>query len=179
MQPGGLAISGSGRRRSRTRLLQPPEKILAGMPTFGGFDLAQRSRVLPSCPAPPGRLHCSVELMFIAWALGRHHQQLALQIDYVSLPGNFTTAPTLPVQRTVQAWPFVTEVDVDTAAPAIGTLGWRRDDDDRSSAQDDPGSSGHVLSPYSEQLSDGRDHDEEGSNRFLCRSISCLESKSV
>lgn len=49
--------------------------------------------------------------------------QLALQTNYVSLPGNFTAAPTLPVQRTIQVWPFLTEVDVDTAGPAIVTLG--------------------------------------------------------
>lgn len=49
--------------------------------------------------------------------------QLALQTNYVSLPGNFTAAPTLPVQRTIQVWPFLTEVDVDTAGPTIVTLG--------------------------------------------------------
>lgn len=49
--------------------------------------------------------------------------QLALQTNYVSLPGNFTAAATLPVQRTIQVWPFLTEVDVDSAGPAIVTLG--------------------------------------------------------
>jgi lysophospholipase L1-like esterase len=46
-----------------------------------------------------------------------------LQTNYVSLPGNFTAATTLPVQRTITAWPFLTEVDVDSAGPAIVTLG--------------------------------------------------------
>lgn len=49
--------------------------------------------------------------------------QLALQTNYVSLPGNFTAAPTLPVQRTIQVWPFLTEVDVDSLGPTIVTLG--------------------------------------------------------
>lgn len=49
--------------------------------------------------------------------------QLALQTNYVSLPGNFTAAPTLPVQRTMTIWPFLTEVDVDAAGPTIVTLG--------------------------------------------------------
>jgi len=49
--------------------------------------------------------------------------QLALQTNYVSLPGNFTAAATLPVQRTIQVWPFLTEVDVDAVGPAIVTLG--------------------------------------------------------
>ena len=47
----------------------------------------------------------------------------ALQTNYVSLPGNFTAAATLPVQRTITNWPFLTEVDVDGAGPAIVALG--------------------------------------------------------
>ncbi|MFC5479343.1 SGNH/GDSL hydrolase family protein [Massilia suwonensis] len=46
-----------------------------------------------------------------------------LQTNYVSLPGDFTAAATLPVQRTITAWPFLTEVDVDSAGPSIVTLG--------------------------------------------------------
>ena len=46
-----------------------------------------------------------------------------LQTNYVSLPGDFTAAATLPTQRTITAWPFLTEVDVDSAGPAIVTLG--------------------------------------------------------
>ena len=46
-----------------------------------------------------------------------------LQTNYISLPGDFTAAATLPVQRTITAWPFLTEVDVDSAGPAIVTLG--------------------------------------------------------
>ena len=49
--------------------------------------------------------------------------QTGLQTNYVSLPGNFTGAATLPVARTITSWPFLTEVDVDSAGPAIVTLG--------------------------------------------------------
>ena len=48
---------------------------------------------------------------------------LALQTNYVSLPGNFTAAPSLPVQRTITIWPFLTEVDVDSTGPTIVALG--------------------------------------------------------
>jgi lysophospholipase L1-like esterase len=48
---------------------------------------------------------------------------LALQTNYVSLPGDFTAAPTLPVQRTITLWPFLTGVEVEAAGPAIVTLG--------------------------------------------------------
>jgi lysophospholipase L1-like esterase len=46
------------------------------------------------------------------------------QTNYVSLPGNFTNAATLPTERTLTSWPFLTEVDVNTPAnAAIVALG--------------------------------------------------------
>ena len=47
----------------------------------------------------------------------------AFQTNYVSLPGDFTAAATLPVQRTITSWPFLTEVDVESVGPSIVTLG--------------------------------------------------------
>jgi lysophospholipase L1-like esterase len=51
----------------------------------------------------------------------------ASQTSYVSLPGDFTDAATLPTQRTILSWPFLTEVDVTggfaTNGAAIVTLG--------------------------------------------------------
>jgi len=47
----------------------------------------------------------------------------ASQTNYVSLPGDFTGAATLPVERTILSWPFLTEVDVEGPGPAIVTLG--------------------------------------------------------
>jgi lysophospholipase L1-like esterase len=48
---------------------------------------------------------------------------VASQTNYVSLPGNFTGAATLPTQRTILSWPFLTEVDVDSSGASIVTLG--------------------------------------------------------
>ena len=47
----------------------------------------------------------------------------AFQTGYVSLPGDFTGAPTLPVKATIGAWPFLTGVDVDVAAPVVVAFG--------------------------------------------------------
>jgi lysophospholipase L1-like esterase len=51
----------------------------------------------------------------------------ASQTNYVSLPGDFTGAASLPTQRTILSWPFLTEVDVDggqaAGGAAIVTLG--------------------------------------------------------
>jgi len=43
----------------------------------------------------------------------------AFQTNYVSLPGNFTGTATLPTERTITSWPFLTEVDVDAPANAV------------------------------------------------------------
>lgn len=50
---------------------------------------------------------------------------LAFQTNYVSLPGDFTDAASLPTQRTITSWPFLTEVDVQSTgrAGAIVALG--------------------------------------------------------
>jgi lysophospholipase L1-like esterase len=51
----------------------------------------------------------------------------ASQTNYVSLPGNFVGAASLPTQRTILSWPFLTEVDVEggqsAGGAAIVTLG--------------------------------------------------------
>lgn len=48
----------------------------------------------------------------------------AFQTSYVSLPGNFADSATLPTERTINSWPFLTEVDVNRPdAAAIVTLG--------------------------------------------------------
>ena len=48
----------------------------------------------------------------------------AFQTNYVSQPGNFTGAATLPTQNTIGAWPFLTEVDVtEPGGAAIVALG--------------------------------------------------------
>ena len=59
---------------------------------------------------------------------------VASQTNYVSLAGDFTGAATLPVQRTITNWPFLTEVDVDSAGPAIVALGDSITDGTRSTA---------------------------------------------
>jgi lysophospholipase L1-like esterase len=45
------------------------------------------------------------------------------EASYVSLPGDFTGAASLPTQRTIVSMPFLTEVDVDSRSGAIVTFG--------------------------------------------------------
>lgn len=42
---------------------------------------------------------------------------------YVTPPGDHTRAASLPVQRTLGAWPFLTSVDIESAGPAVVVLG--------------------------------------------------------
>jgi len=48
---------------------------------------------------------------------------LALQTGYLSPAGDYTSTVAMPVARTLAFWPFLTEVDVAAAAPALVALG--------------------------------------------------------
>jgi len=47
----------------------------------------------------------------------------AYQANYVSTSGDHTATVSLPVQRSVASWPFLTEVDIDAAAPVLVAAG--------------------------------------------------------
>ena len=96
--------------------------------TFGGRSFVTIPPGAPAVSDPvelnvPPLSDLAVSLYLPGTVQATTVHQLALQTNYVSLPGNFTAAPTLPVQRTIQVWPFLTEVDVDATGPAIVTLG--------------------------------------------------------
>ena len=73
--------------------------------------------------APQSDLAISIFLPQTTAATTTH--SLARQTNYVSLPGNFTDAPVLPVASTTQSWYFLGSVDVvaPKQASAIVTLG--------------------------------------------------------
>jgi lysophospholipase L1-like esterase len=96
--------------------------------TFGGRSFVTIPPGAPAVSDPvelnvPPLSDLAVSLYLPGTVQATTVHQLALQTNYVSLPGNFTAAPTLPVQRTIQVWPFLTEVDVDSLGPTIVTLG--------------------------------------------------------
>jgi lysophospholipase L1-like esterase len=59
---------------------------------------------------------------------------LASQTNYVSGSGNYAGATALPVARTIASWPFLTEIDVAAAAPALVAFGDSLTDGARASA---------------------------------------------
>ena len=48
---------------------------------------------------------------------------VALQSNYVSPGGDYTTTVAMPVSRTLASWPFLAEVDVEAALPCLVALG--------------------------------------------------------
>ena len=96
--------------------------------TFGGRAFVTIPPGAPAVSDPvelnvPALSDLAVSLYLPGTVQATTIHSLALQTNYVSLPGNFTAAPSLPVQRTITLWPFLTEVDVDSTGPTIVTLG--------------------------------------------------------
>ncbi|MGI4719287.1 MAG: SGNH/GDSL hydrolase family protein [Janthinobacterium lividum] len=96
--------------------------------TFGGRAFVTIPPGAPAVSDPvelnvPALSDLAVSLYLPGTVQATTIHSLALQTNYVSLPGNFTAAPSLPVQRTITIWPYLTEVDVDSVGPTIVTLG--------------------------------------------------------
>ena len=78
--------------------------------------------------AVPALSDVAVSLYFPAETRVSTLHATATQTSYVSGAGNFSGATAFPVQRTIEQWPFLTELDVSTpasssAGAAIVTLG--------------------------------------------------------
>jgi lysophospholipase L1-like esterase len=96
--------------------------------TFGGRSFVTIPPGAPALSDPvelnvPALSDLAVSLYLPGTVQATTVHQLALQTNYVSLPGNFTAASPFPVQRSIQVWPFLTEVDVDSLGPTIVALG--------------------------------------------------------
>lgn len=81
----------------------------------------------------------------------------AYQANYVSTSGNRTTANSMPVQRAIGSWPFLTEIDVDNGAPVLVVAG--------DSLTDGVGSTSSTNRRWPDWLA-RRLRDEVGENRF-------------
>ena len=71
--------------------------------------------------APLTDLSVSLYLPGTARATTIHNA--AYQASYISTTGDHSAAAALPVQRAFGSWPFLTEVDVESAAPALVAIG--------------------------------------------------------
>ena len=71
----------------------------------------------------PNQADLAISLYLPGSAQATTLHNAALQTSYVSPAGDYTSTISLPVARTLGAWPFLTEVDVAAAAPCLVALG--------------------------------------------------------
>jgi len=95
--------------------------------TFGGQPGATAAPGDPLVSDPvdvavPALADLAISLWLPASTQATTIHDLAQQTNYVSVAGNYAGASALPVQRTLAAWPFLTEVDVTGAAGAPSAI---------------------------------------------------------
>ncbi|MDB5746631.1 MAG: hydrolase family protein [Massilia sp.] len=73
--------------------------------------------------AVPAQADLAVSLYLPGTVQATTIHDAALQTNYVSTAGDYTSTIALPVSRSISSWPFLTEIDVDAPAPAIVVLG--------------------------------------------------------
>jgi lysophospholipase L1-like esterase len=73
--------------------------------------------------AVPAQADLAVSLYLSGSTQGTTLHSAALQSSYVSPGGDYTSTVSMPVSRSLGSWPFLTEVDVDAAAPCLVALG--------------------------------------------------------
>lgn len=96
--------------------------------TFNGLrtvTIAPGSRVLSDAVElhVPALSDMAVSLFLPGASQATTIHESAFQTGYVSMPGDFSGSPSLPVQSTIGAWPFLTGVDLDLAAPVVVAFG--------------------------------------------------------
>jgi lysophospholipase L1-like esterase len=95
---------------------------------FGGATSVTIPARAPAISDPldfvvPAQADLAVSLYLSGSAQGTTLHNAALQSSYVSPGGDYTSTISMPVTRTLSSWPFLTEVDVNTAAPSLVALG--------------------------------------------------------
>jgi lysophospholipase L1-like esterase len=113
------------RRQSGSTIVTGTDRVL----TFGGMQAITIPPGAPVLSDPvdldvPALSDLAVSLHLPGTVQATTIHGSAFQTNYVSLAGNFTGAATLPTERTITSWPFLTEVDVNAPSnAAIVALG--------------------------------------------------------
>ena len=71
----------------------------------------------------PAQADLAISLYLASSAQGTTLHNAALQSGYVSPGGDYTSTISMPVSRSLSSWPFLTQVDVNAAAPCLVALG--------------------------------------------------------
>jgi len=92
----------------------------------------------------PAQADLAISLYLSGSAQGTTLHNVALQSSYVSTGGDYTSAVSMPVSRTLSSWPFLSAVDVNVAAPCLVALG--------DSITDGQGSTGNANRRWPDYL---------------------------
>lgn len=112
LRTSGAAINPASLRQLRFGG-QPAITIPAGTPAMSD----------PVDLVVPAQADLAVSLYLSGSTQGSTLHNLALQSNYLSSGGDYTSATSMPVSRTLASWPFLTEVDVDAGVPCLVALG--------------------------------------------------------
>ena len=111
-------------RASSSAVLQASLRELS----FGGQSAITIPAGAPALSDPvdlavPAQSDLAISLYLPGGSQATTLHDMALTSSYVSPAGDYTSSIAMPVSRTITSWPFLTEVDVDGAAPALVAIG--------------------------------------------------------
>lgn len=111
-------------RASGAGVIQSTQRQLS----FGGQSAITIPAGAPALSDPvdfalPAQADLAISLYLPGAAEATTIHNTALQTGYVSPAGDYTSTVAMPVSRSVSYWPFLTEVDVAAAVPALVALG--------------------------------------------------------
>jgi len=111
-------------RSSSSAVLQSSLRDLA----FGGQSAITIPAGAPALSDPvelalPPQADLAISLYLPGASQATTLHDMALTSSYVSPSGDYTSTVSMPVSRTITSWPFLTEVDVDGAVPALVAIG--------------------------------------------------------
>jgi len=111
-------------RASGAALLQSSLRELS----FGGQSAITIPAGAPALSDPveltiPAQSDLAISLYLPGASQATTLHDMALTSSYLSPAGDYTSTIAMPVSRTITSWPFLTEVDVDGAVPALVAVG--------------------------------------------------------
>jgi lysophospholipase L1-like esterase len=120
-QPLRIASAHIALRKNGADVVPGTDRVL----TFGGREAALIPPGAPMLSDPvqldvPALADLAVSVFLPEKVEAGTIHEWAAQTSYVSRPGNFTGAASLPLDHAIKSWPFLTEVDVD--APGAGAV---------------------------------------------------------
>ncbi|HBF49337.1 MAG TPA: SGNH/GDSL hydrolase family protein, partial [Massilia sp.] len=119
-----IGAASIGVRSSSSAILQSTLRTLS----FGGQSAITIPAGAPALSDPvelavPAQADLAISLYLPGTVQATTIHDMALTSSYLSPAGDYTSAVSMPVSRSITSWPFLTEVDVDGAASTLVAIG--------------------------------------------------------